>query len=283
MTGLIYMANHIKPTTEELEKNIQKSLEALEDLEEKPVVEVKEEEEKVVEPEPSEEVVEEVKEKPEKKEEEVVEPAPSEEVPEKKPLPPAEERLKESTRESQVLFLKNRKIQEAIEQAGQLPEPTEDELKVEFSDWDELSPVEQKLAKDNLWNKRKFDAIATVSQEGKDIDAWNNKVDEFVDDPKTLVNNPELEGKVESFKSFAMKPSRRGLDLPDLVLAFNGELIKNRPEPKKGQMFPTGSAGPNEKPKENNGILSLEQGNALRETNYKLWKEKLMTGKIANE
>lgn len=197
-------------------------------------------------------------------------------------LPPVEERLKESGREAQVLYAKNKKTQESIQKAFEIPEPTIDDLKLEFAEWDDMTSVEQRLAKDNLWNNLKLAKINEAAQEGKDIDVWNGKVDEFIDDPKTLIATPDLEGKTEAFKVFAGKPTRRGVPFDDLVAAFLYDASKNAKPKQKGQMFETGHGGDKKKPGRDDGKLTTEEGERLRTANFKEYKKKLIAGQIAD-
>lgn len=252
---------HHKPTKEELEAGIKASQEKLEKLE-TPKKEPKPE------PTPSEPV-------PESKEESKEEP--------KEPQDDYKKKFSESTREAQVLHAKNKKVNEAIDRAVALPEPTEEELKAEYANWDELDEFAQKMARDVVSSKKKMEVLAEATKEFKDIDAWNEKVDKFVDDPKVLVKHPELDGKEEEFKVFATKATRRGVDFEDLVSAFAYDISKQTKPKQKGQMFETGSGGPNEKPKPHDDTISPEEGRKLRTTDYKKWKEMLTAGKIRNE
>jgi len=256
------MTKHTKPTQEELEANAQKALEEAEKMKE---VEKPEEE--------PEEVIEETKSDTEN-------PPPA--VPSQEDID-YKKKFTESSREAQILHAKNKQINEAIEKAKSIPEPTEEELMKEYEDWDVLSDTERKLAKSSLMASRRFDYLDDVTKESKDIEAWNGKVDSFISDPKTLIDNPDLEGKEEDFKYFAGKPSRRGVDFPDLVSAFLYSNNKAKAPPQKGKMFETGSGGTNEKPKNDTGKITIDQARSLRNTNYAKYKEYLKAGKIENE
>lgn len=245
---------HIKPTPEELEANAQKALEEAEAIKNK---EAEPEPEK---PEPE----------PEKEPEE-----------EKAPEVDYKKKFVESTREAQILHAKNKKMTEAINNAESMPEPTEEELRKEYTDWDELSESQQKIATQALVSSRRFKALSEVNKEFKDMEAWTDKVNTFIDDPKTLVDNPRLDGRQDEFKVFANKPTRRGVEFDDLVSAFLFNLDKEAPAKHKGQMFETGTGGPNEKGKKT-GKLSLEDARTLRNTNYQKFREYLSAGKIAS-
>lgn len=260
--------NHKKPTKEELEAGVKSATEELNNTPATP--------EPPVTPEPTEAVTPELS----------MEPSPSTEIPESDN--PSDEnywknKLAASASEAQKLSRKNKEIKEAVEGAASIPEPTDEEMSKEYSDWEFLTDTEKRLSRDNFLNKKRFQLINEATSKMKVEDVWDEKFDAYVDDPKVLVNHPELEGKIGEFKQFAGKPSRKAVDFEDLVLAFIGERKLNKPAPKKGQMFETGSSGLNEpiKPKDNK--LSVEEGRALMKADYKKWKEYLQAGKIKNE
>lgn len=274
------MANHKKPTAEELEANIKKAEEEVtkllekENEESKTVDETEEDNKEVEESENSDtgdesetQDAQDTKENGEdiKKEEESVD---------------YKEKFVHSTRESQVLHSKNKKINEVIEKAITMPEPTDEELLKEFPDWDIMSDTEKKLARKTYKYDKAFSMLNEVTKESKDADVWHEKVDTYIEDPKTLNDHPELEGKTEDFKLFASKPTRRGVDFEDLIKAFLFDVSTSKPK-NKGKMFEAGSGG--EKPKPKTDVLSALEGRRLMKTDYKKWKDMLLAGKIANE
>ena len=125
--------------------------------------------------------------------------------------------------------------------------------------------------------------MSKVSKEGRIVEEWNAKVSDFLKDPKNLSKYPVLDGKQEEFQEFAAKPTRRGLDMEDLILAFTGDLANNPPKKNKGQMFEKGSPGIKDKPKPKDDKISAADAKILRETNYPKWKELLKAGKIRQE
>ena len=110
------MPTHTKPTKEELEAGILKAQEEAEALKDNPPID-----EPVLDPKPD----------PEPKPESEVEPEPAPE-PE-----PEVDRLKKkfsaSARENQKILAKNRKLNQAIDETNEIPEPTEEELTKEYS------------------------------------------------------------------------------------------------------------------------------------------------------
>ena len=191
----------------------------------------------------------------------------------------------ESSREAQVQGFKNKEIQQAVDAASELPEPSEDDLRKEYPTWEDMTDSEKKLATDTLLNKRRFELVHGATSKFKEVDEWNSKVDTFVSDPTVLTSHPELEQKAEEFKQFASKPTRRGIDLEDLFLAFLGEQTKVvKPNHKGEQMFETGSPAANAVPvKPSDGKISAEEGHELMKKDYKKFKEMLLAGKIRNE
>ena len=261
------MPNHVKPTVEELEAQALAKAEEAEAL-------AKAEAEKNKPPENPIETDEQrvAREEAEKKKQE------EEDEKKKKESPDYKKKFIENQREAIILASKNKKLNEAIDNAGKIAEPTEAELKAEFPEWEDMSTTEQKLSKEALISKRRFALIQDANRESHDIESWHIKVDEFLIDPQTLVENPELEGKTDDFRMFAMKQSRRGIPFEDLVKAF---LYDESKVPKKvGKMIEEGAGGDNAKPKPVSDKISLEQARILRKTDYNKYTELLRAGKI---
>lgn len=280
------MANHKKPTPEELEEQMKASLEKLEKEDQEPTntPSEPENETEIQETETPEDQVN----QDDTSTESESEPEEPQEEPEKETSVKTEpkdtdwkKRYEDSSREAHLLYGKGSKMFQAIEKAGEIPEPTEEELKSEFEDWEDMSDFEKRMAKDNLHNKRKFEAIDQAAKEFKEIDEWGIKVDKFIADPETIAKYPELDGKEEEFKLFSTtKPSRVNQDFDDLVFAFLYTAEKNKPAPKKGKMLETGSGGPNNKPKPNDGTISVEESRRLMKSDYKKYLEFVRAGKI---
>ncbi len=262
------MPNHVKPTKEELATNAQKALEEAEALKNTP---------EPLETPPSEPVPSEPIPTPPPSE-----PIPSEPVPSKEIIKDVAQREKErliaSAQEAQILHAKNKKMTEALEKAMSEAEPTDDEIVKEFPDWDVMSDFEKKMARESLTNKKRMSALDEIVKENKDLESWQTKVDEFITDPANLNKHPELDGKLDEFKLFATKPTRRNIDFEDLVPAF---LYGMKPEPpKKGKMFETGSGGPNDKGKPKGDKINIDEARILRNTDYNKYREMLKAGKI---
>ena len=268
--------NHVKPTKEELKAQEEAAIEEAEKLENAPS---EEEEPEVETPAEIEETEEEITEEiiEEEKEKEVEEATPSEETKEK-----LTKKLSASARENQKIYAKNRVMNKALADAEDVPEPTEQELAIEFSDWDVMSEVEKTLARETVISRNWRKVIAEAKNQATKIEKWNESVETFVDDPKTLVDNPDLEGKTEEFRAFAIDEANNSVPFNILISAFLHEHAKNKPV-NKGRMFEKGTGGPNDKPQPKDGSITLEEGRKLRESNYDLWKEKLNAGLIKSD
>ena len=210
--------------------------------------------------------------------EEVVESVKEEKVEDKAIEQDYKKRYVESTREAQILHAKEARMNEAIDKANTLPEPTNEEMTAKYADWDLMSELEKRLAKDNQKTLTALSLLSEVTKESKDIQSWHTTVDTFVEDPKSFITYPGLEGKTEEFKEFTSKKSRRGVDMDTLVNAFLWEAEQSRPK-HKGAMFPTGGQASSEKPKVSSK-LSFDEAKTLRETNYQEYMKKLTSGQI---
>ena len=232
------------------------------------------------------EKVKEVKEKVEEKEikeKEVVEVKKNEE-PKEEPEPEVIEqdykkKFIESSKEAQVLSAKNKKTNQSLKEALKVPLPTEEELSSEYSDWDVMSDFEKKMAKNDMFNTRRLAKINKIAEENDNISAWNDKVEKYAEDPQTLISNPKLEGKVDEFRLFATKTTRRGVDFEDLVSAFLYEETKTAKPKSKGKMFSTGTGGSSKKSNKD-GKISIEDARVLRENDYPKWKQMIAEDKI---
>lgn len=192
------------------------------------------------------------------------------------------EKLSDSAREVQKIHAKNRVMNEALVRADDLPDPTEEELEKEYPDWDVMSDIEKTLAKETVVSRNWRKIISEGKNQATKIEKWVESVKEFIDDPKTLTENPELEGKTEDFESFALSETNNSIPFSILVSAFLHRRSKDV-VPNKGRMFEKGSGGPNSKPKLKDGKISLEDARTLRETDYTKWKKLLQAGKIDND
>ena len=259
-----------KATKEELENSLKETQEKVE-------LEVKEEEKEI----------EEIKEKVESKEEEVVEEKKEEKVEEvieeekEEEEPDYEKKFSESSREAQKIHAKNRKLNEGISKASEITEVDQEELQKEYPDWDVMSETEQKLARKNLINDKRFAVVTQATEEATKIEKWGDDVDTFVEDPKTLVDNPSLEGKTDEFKVFANNQSNHAVPFKILVGAFLHDMSTKKVK-NKGKMMEVGSGGPNEKMKPKSDKISIDEAAKLMKTDYKKYKSYLLAGKIDN-
>lgn len=253
-----------KPTAEELKAKEEEAIKAAEELEgRQQIPKDEEEEEPDPEPEPSKPAPD-----PESEEEEA---EPSKELYKKK--------FSASSKENQRINAKNRVINKALAEAEDVPEPTEDELTKEYPDWEMMSDIEKTLAKETVVSRNWRKMISEAKEQATKIEKWNESVEEFVTDPKTLSDNPELEGKTEEFQEFATQETNNNVPFTILVGAFLHQRSTQKPN-NKGRMFERGSGGSNEKPQPKKDTITLEEARVLREKDYNKWKEMLAAGKI---
>lgn len=255
-------------TPAELEAENQQLLEQLETPEETPTEEspeteeVQEETEEVVEP----EVEEETQEEPQ--EEQAV------------PSPDYKKKFSESSREVQKKLAVNRKINQAIDE--EVPDPTEEEMESLHPEWDVMDRVQKDMAVEIEKQKRFQSNLRKAREESKRIEKWDEDVVKFTDNPQTLIDHPDLEGKLAEFSVYATEEKNNNVPFDVLVNSF---LFQKSKEPKpnnKGKMFPDGSGGLNEKPKTKSDKISVAESEVLRATDYDKYKEYLKAGKIDN-
>lgn len=188
-------------------------------------------------------------------------------------------KFSESSRENQKIHAKNRVINQALIEADELPEPTEEELVKEYPDWELMTDIEKNFAKETVVSRNWRKVISKAKEQATKIEKWNDSVDEFISDPKNLVDNPELEGKTDEFREFATDNENNSVPFKILVAAFLHNQSTNKTS-NKGSMFVRGKGGSNERPQLKNGKISLEEARKLRVTNYDKWKELNSKGMI---
>ena len=210
-------------------------------------------------------------EEPEEEDQKTEEVEPSKELYKKK--------FSESSREAQKIAAKNRVMNQALIEADDLSDPTEEELAKEFTDWDVMSETERTFAKETVISRNWRQIISQAKNQATKIEKWSESVNQFIDDPETLVNNPELEGKQDEFKDFAIEETNNSVPFKLLISAFLHEDSKKKIN-HKGKMFENGSGGPNDKPQPKSDKITLEQARQLRENDYGKYKEYLLAGKI---
>lgn len=183
-----------------------------------------------------------------------------------------------STREAQVLASKNKQVTDAITKAGELPEPTDEEMRTELGDdWDIMDDTQRRIARRATLADRRFEIINKASQEGKKTDEWVDRVRTYSQDPQVVLKFPQIEGREIEFVQFCSLPSRVGVDLEDLVKAFTFDI---KPvEPKRQNLFERGTGGHAPAQKE----MTVEEISFLRTNNPKKYKELIKSGKIKIE
>ena len=77
----------------------------------------------------------------------------------------------ESTREASALYFKNQKLNQTIEEAAQIAEPTQEELtayaKSIGADYEDLDEFSQNMVKRTYINEKRFEKIQNVASESK--------------------------------------------------------------------------------------------------------------------
>lgn len=268
------MPKQNKPSEEELKAKEEEAIKVAEELENRQSIPEDEED-----PEGEEELEEVIgdddKVVVEEEQEEEDQAEPSKEIYKKK--------FKASSRENQKINAKNRVLNKALADAQDVNEPTEEELKAQYGDdWDLMSDIDRKLVKETEISKRWRNTIAQAKEQATKIEKWNDDVENFINDPKTLNDNPDLEGKEQEFIDFAVQDENNNVPMKILIGAFLHEQSSKKTE-NKGRMFERGKGGSKEKMKSRGDTITLEEARKLRETNYAKYKEYLTANKIVSD
>lgn len=185
-----------------------------------------------------------------------------------------------SQQENMVTSSRNKQIIEAQEAADALTldSVTEDEVEAANPDidWESASDTEKKLLKKDLLHEKKDKIVSDAIKAGKEDTLWIDKVNTFIED-NTETKFPKLSGKEDEFKKFCLKPTRRGVDIEDLVAAFLFEESKKPPVKKKGSLFNGKGNKPTVLKKEG---ITTERMEHLRTKNPMKYKELIKKGKV---
>ena len=188
----------------------------------------------------------------------------------------------ESTREASALYFKNQKLNQTIEEASQISEPTQEELaayaKTIGADYEDLDEFSQNMVKRTYINEKRFEKIQNAASESKKIDEWSNKVDTFIEDAVDNSKYPSLNTLGADFKKFAMKESRRGVDLDDLVASFLFSAERNlKQAPRKSVLL---SGGNSQAAPQKAAGLTDAQVAMIRESDPKEYRRLIKSGQI---
>lgn len=192
-----------------------------------------------------------------------------------------EQRHKAQQTEAQILAARNRALQDKVDEASKLPEPTVDELKdfvaQDGVDWDDLTPFEQSMAKKTYVSEKRFSLVNEAVQVTKKIDEWAKQVDEFIDSTDSKPEFVKLSGHEADFRKFAMKESHRGAAIDSLLLPAFLQSLPATPR-KRGSLFQTGGGG--EAPAKP-GKISLDEAARIRATQgEKAYKRVVQSGRV---
>jgi len=191
-------------------------------------------------------------------------------------------RYKDSSKESIILFSKNKKLVDTIEEAKNLPEPTAEELQVyaraNGAEYDELDEFSKNILKRTLVNERRFAKVDEVTQESRALDAWSNKLDSFLEEVENNNTYPTLIAHSDEFKTFALKGNHQNADLELLVAAFMHNLPKRNPK-SKGSLLLTRGGSRNESDKKK--LLTAEDLTHYRKTDHRKYKELIKAKKAS--
>lgn len=197
--------------------------------------------------------------------------------------PPADDvvdyqaKYSDSTREAQILALRNKTYQDKIDEAENLPDPTEDECIAEYGEaWDERDEFDKNIARQVLKDKRYKEIIRTVRKAQKEEEGHFDNAVAYAKDVEATNQFPALKGREEEFARFASKETRRGLNLEDVAAIFTVSRPVKRVVP-KGAMMERSNANM-DKTKSKPKTLDAQHASILRQTSPKAYEKAIRDG-----
>lgn len=125
------------------------------------------------------------------------------------------EKFANSAREAQVLSGKVKELEEKLKGSSL----TDDEVKQEYPEWDQLTQNEQRLARENLSMRRN---LSNISMTLNDL-SYEKQLQQIKQ------QNPGLTGRESDFEQFCKKPTHKGVSLEVLAKAFLFEVESDDP------------------------------------------------------
>lgn len=190
-----------------------------------------------------------------------------------------QKKFQDSSREAQVLALRNQTYEQKIEAAENLPDPSDEQCRSEYGEaWDKKDSADKVVLRQALKGKQYQEIIRSARKEQKEEQEYYNTANTFAIDPKNLKLFPSLDGRQDEFARFASKSTRRGLDLEDVAAIF----ITSRPVRKKapaGAMMERTNATSN-KNKPAPKTLNAQQAGTLRNVDQRTYQSQIRSGKI---
>lgn len=188
-----------------------------------------------------------------------------------------------STREAQVLVEAKKKLTSAVDDAENLPAPTDEEMKKAIGDdWDIMDDAQKTIAREREHNNRKLAYIRNVRSEFKKADEFVDKAKQYVEDPEVVKAHPKLEGHEQEFLQYCAMPSHIGVDFDVLYRAFTTELPQPKAPKRKTLFEPGGSSVPPVQPKTTEK-LTPEQAAFMRTHDPKGYKKAVQEHRIPTE
>lgn len=189
----------------------------------------------------------------------------------------AEEKFRQSGSEAIILHHKTKTLQEQL----QPKEPSEEELKREFAEWDELTDFEKKLAKRDFMREQEVKQVKTGMTEYTNDRRWLDSVATFIETNVATGKRPLLQGKEEEFKRYCNQSKKKGTDLDILADAFLFSIgaVEAKPDVQTQKaLLDNTSAGHDKKPPEPK-LMTLAELGELRKTDHKKYQQIVASGK----
>lgn len=256
-------------------EELNKKLDLIEKEEKEAIKSLKKEKEMEEEPEEEETSEEETK-KEETKEEVKKEEKKEEKEEEKKEEIDYKARYIGSSQEARVLLERNKLYQEAMKKAEEIKDVSNEELIKEYGEekYTEADDDELKIMKERLIAKKKLEIVNEALKKDQEVEKWLMQVRDFIKSDEIKTKYPELEEHKDDFVRFTAMPSRVGLDLEMLAKTF---LFDKRKVPHTGNVL----LGKSSKVKvEKKTTITPKEAEYLRKTNFRLYKQMVVQGRI---
>ena len=200
------------------------------------------------------------------------------EEPEEPEGPDYKKKFGESTKENQIVAAKAKEFESRIKDLTNINEPTDEELKVEFPNFDDMSDNERLLAKEVIKSRRMAGNATNLVLDMVKSDRERSELKDVYS------KYPDLASRAEQFEAYRNKPSHKGAPIEVLAKAFlqdfKEEIDEAKPKKPKEKPKPGLEPGSGGGQPPAPATISDEEAAKIRKTDPKRYAELIKKGLI---
>jgi len=184
------------------------------------------------------------------------------------------EKFKASSKEALRLREENQKLLEEKERLAEKKDVTLEELKSQYSDWDDMTEKEQSLAKKDANNELRIQALEARNQMYLNEKKLSREIGDQIELWEATSQYKDIVAHKEEFRRYCKQDGNKGLDLEKLAKLFLYELPPEK-QIKGNTPMAVSKNKAQEEPKKG---ISVEDSASLRKNNPREWQRLIKEG-----